>query len=91
MPRMTKTVTWTGSLDAYSVEAPSAALQGRILASAAMGRTRRSWFALGPLWLSGAGLAAACAFGILVGVDLGGASARAGLTDPGDGERLRRR
>jgi hypothetical protein len=68
-------------LDAYVVEAPSAALRERISASAPKPRTRRPWFADGALWLSGAGLAVACAAGVLVGTDLGGAAALSGLND----------
>jgi hypothetical protein len=60
------------ALDAFMVEGPSAALHQRILARAPQPRAAwRPWRAGGVLWLSGAGLAAACAAGVLLGVSLG--------------------
>lgn len=68
-------------LDAFVVEPPSAALRQRVLAHAPLPRAGRGWFATRALWLSGAGLAAACAFGVIVGVSLGDSAAKTGLTD----------
>lgn len=53
------------ALAAWRPAAADAALRDRILASAPKARPRRSGLGL---WLSGAGLAAACAAGIVVGV-----------------------
>lgn len=60
-------------LDAYQAEAPSQALRQRILARAPSRRAVRGWRPTGAFWISGAGLAAACAAGVIVGVSLGGA------------------
>lgn len=64
-------------LDAYRVEGPSAALRQRVLAAAP--GPRRAFRPTRLFWLSGAGLAAACAAGVLLGVRLGGAMASPGV------------
>lgn len=69
-------------LDAYQAEAPSLALHRRILARAPQARAARGWRLTGAFWLSGAGLAAACAAGLVVGISLGGT-----MTSTGNGER----
>lgn len=53
-------------LDAWRVAAPSAALRDAVLAQAP--RLRVGWVRSAGLWLSGAGLAAACAAGVVFGV-----------------------
>jgi len=57
-------------LDAYRVEPPSEALRMRVLAAAPKARPRRAW-PRPAVWLSGAGLAAACLVGLVTGAGLG--------------------
>ncbi len=57
-------------LDAWSMDAPGAALAQRIAAGAPATRGLRAR----DLWLSGVGLAAACVIGIMVGAGLGASS-----------------
>jgi len=54
-------------LDAWSMDAPGAALARRIAAGAPAARTLRAR----DLWISGVGLAAACVIGIMVGAGFG--------------------
>ena len=55
-----------GLLDAWRLDAPGADLQRRVAAAAPLARLLRPR----TLWLSAAGLAAACAAGVLVGADV---------------------
>jgi hypothetical protein len=57
------------ALDAWTLDAPSAALAERIAAGAPVGRSLPAR----AVWLSGVGLAAACALGVLVGAQLSAA------------------
>ena len=57
-------------LDAWSMDAPGAALARRIAAGAPAARTLRAR----DLWISGVGLAAACVIGIMVGAGFGASS-----------------
>jgi anti-sigma factor RsiW len=63
------------ALDSFDSEPPSLALRQRILARAPRPRSAPAWRLGRAFWLSGAGLAAACAVGVVVGVSLGGAMA----------------
>lgn len=60
-------------LDAWRPDAPSAELARRVAATAPLARMLRPR----TLWLSAAGLAAACVFGVFVGADLSRASLQA--------------
>jgi hypothetical protein len=61
------------ALDAWAAPQASPALRARIAAGLPFGRTVQPR----TLWLSGVGLAAACAFGVMVGAGFGQASLRA--------------
>lgn len=58
-------------LDAWTLPPPALPLRSRITAAAQAGRGRPTWRSK-RVWLSGAGLAAACAAGIVAGVSFGG-------------------
>jgi hypothetical protein len=58
-------------LDAFTLAAPGLELRRRVLAGAPKQRNVR---AIWPAWLSGLGLAAACAAGLVVGSQLGGSA-----------------
>lgn len=66
-------------LDAWTMEPPGLPLHDRIVALEPRGRVVRSRWRSKRLWLSGAGLAAACAAGVLVGVNVGAAGTLPGL------------
>jgi hypothetical protein len=55
-----------GLLDAWRLDAPAAEFQRRVAATAPLAKLLRPR----TLWLSAAGLAAACVMGVLVGVDV---------------------
>jgi hypothetical protein len=69
------------SLDAWTSAAPSLALRARIAVQgpSAAPASRALALPAGRLWISGAGLAAACAAGVLVGATFGGTGLGAGL------------
>jgi hypothetical protein len=67
-------------LDAWSMDAPSAALAQRIAAGAPAARPLRAR----DFWISGVGLAAACVIGIMVGAGLGASSQSSGATHETD-------
>jgi len=62
------------ALDAWRPPEASAALRERIIASAPAPRRRSPWVWASP-WLRGAGLAAACAAGVMAGAALSGRAA----------------
>ena len=66
-------------LDAWRLEPPSVALRDRIVAFRPPVRAARPAWRSRRLWLSGAGLAAACVAGVLAGVNIGAGGAPPGL------------
>jgi hypothetical protein len=60
-------------IDAWRLDSPSVALRERITAPATTCRAARPAWRSRRLWLSGAGLAAACAAGVIAGVNVGAA------------------
>lgn len=68
--RLTMEAATDALLDASPRSVPSAGLRARVLAAAPAERVRAAWQA-GWTWLSGAGLAGACAAGLAVGVLVG--------------------